>query len=39
MRKAIFAAIALLAVSLGTGVFVPAANAYTQVFPPNQNGG
>jgi hypothetical protein len=39
MRKAIVAAIALLAVSLATGAFAPAANAYTQVFPPNQNGG
>jgi hypothetical protein len=39
MRKAIFAAFALLAVSLAAGAFPPAANAYTQVFPPNQNGG
>jgi hypothetical protein len=39
MRKAIFAAIALLAVSLATGAFAPPANAYTQIFPPNENAG
>jgi hypothetical protein len=39
MRKAIFAAIALLAVSLATGALAPAAYAYTQIFPPNENAG
>jgi hypothetical protein len=39
MRKAILAAVALLAVSLATGAFAPPANAYTQIFPPNENAG
>jgi hypothetical protein len=37
--KAIFAAIALLNVSLTTGAFALSANAYTQVFPSNETSG
>jgi hypothetical protein len=39
MKKAIFAAIAVLGISLATGALAPAANAYTYLFPPCQNGG
>ena len=37
MRKAIFAALAVLGLSLATTALAPAANAYTNLFPPNQN--
>jgi hypothetical protein len=39
MKKTIFAALAVLGISLATGALAPAANAYTYLFPPCQNGG
>jgi hypothetical protein len=39
MKKAIFAALAVLGISLATSALAPVANAYTYLFPPNQNEG
>lgn len=39
MKKTIFAVLAALGISLATGALAPAANAYTYLFPPAQNGG
>lgn len=38
MKKAIFAALAVLGVSLAATALAPVANAYTSVFPPSQGG-
>ena len=38
MKKTIFAALAVLGLSLATTAFAPAANAYTYLFAPTQNG-
>jgi hypothetical protein len=37
MKKAIFAALAVLGISLATTAFAPPANAYTYLFQANQN--
>jgi hypothetical protein len=37
MKKAIYAALAVLGISLATSALAPAANAYTYLFPPAQN--
>jgi hypothetical protein len=39
MKKTIFAALALLGISLATGALAPAANAHTYLFAPNESGG
>jgi hypothetical protein len=39
MKKTIFAVLAVLGISLAAGALAPAANAYTYLFPPAQNGG
>ncbi len=39
MKKTIFAALAVLGISLATGALAPAANAYTYLFAPNESGG
>ena len=39
MRKAIFATLAVLGLSLATTALAPVANAHTYLFPPNQNSG
>lgn len=39
MRKAIFAALAVLGLSLATAAVASAANANSYLFPPNQNEG
>jgi hypothetical protein len=39
MKKAIFAAVTVLGVSLATGALAPAANAYTYLFAPATNAG
>jgi hypothetical protein len=39
MKNAIFAALAVLGISLATGAIASAANAHTYLFPPNQNQG
>jgi len=39
MKKAIFAALAVLGISLATTALAPAANAHTYLFESNQNQG
>ena len=39
MKKAIFAVLTVLGISLATGALAPAANAYTYLFAPAQNAG
>jgi hypothetical protein len=39
MRKAIFAALAVVGISLASTAFAPPANAYTYLFQSNQNQG
>jgi hypothetical protein len=39
MKKAIFAVLAVLGLSLATSVLAPVANAHTYLYPPNQNEG
>jgi hypothetical protein len=39
MKKAIFAALAVLGISLATTTLAPAANAHTYLFQANQNEG
>jgi hypothetical protein len=39
MKRAIFAVLTVLCISLATGMLAPAANAYTYLFPPCQGGG
>lgn len=39
MKKMIFAALAVLGLSLATTALAPVANAHTNLFPPNQNEG